>query len=101
MNSKLAQLVSLKLKGTSLGFLVGSSFICKRNGRRKKISGRHMVKERRVISYSSSPAGSQSAQIPQHRWDDLYVWWGWERMCVSLDIFVMADDDEKRSGRHH
>lgn len=60
-----------------------------------------MVKERRVISYSSSPAGSQSAQIPQHRWDDLYVWWGWERMCVSLDIFVMADDDEKRSGWHH
>lgn len=60
-----------------------------------------MVKERRVISHSSSPAVSQSAQIPQHRWDDLYVWWGWERMCVSLDIFVMADDDEKRSGWHH
>lgn len=60
-----------------------------------------MVKERRVISHSSSPAVSQSAQIPQHRWDDLCVWWGWERMCVSLDIFVMADDDEKRSGWHH
>lgn len=61
--------------------------------------GRHMVQERGVVSLSSSPAVSQSTRIPWHRWDRTCVC-VWECMCVSLDIFVMADDDETHSGWH-